>query len=989
MNEGTSLFKRKFANIRKVGTHSMKSINGTFRDTSSYRSLEETRLDNSTTFYQPVGDISRLTGVHPSDENIVADESDILRNIEFDASDLNAFIVRSVSEDFLSKKILYQSNLSFVNDIVRNKEIKLVRSVLIAIERREVELHALKNQLRRLQSEFSHRKTMTSNNDLAKTTDIINSVRENTIKTTERIENWAKFVSSAWATTGDVSHRYMTAVESTAGKDYCVIVTTNSELLYNASRPMHSNIVRYCRGPEPSKHIHNIRLVGVYSTKVEAMEAFNQAMNESQNDDVGKLKQDPRMLISIRPCKKHILISSAGVPRSMPCETCTARHFEASFEVKGNVNQNLKYPKFIWCGQNYIDKIWNDMTQLEGNMMLKTIFTDTSFRANPLLLTEDSSAFIMPTAGLAPVQLADTHADVYSYLMNTSQLQQQGKKDLVKKRYWDRLENALKILTTCSLRPSTTTHSLESDMAEVTGLRESKSTSNLLRSEIFYSHHGLSLSVTAERQKHSYRVKGIWCRSDRGEFAGLRKGRHARHFQYQNDLLIKGRKKRKQVQDMTEKIRACIALGVGNVQPEDIEALIEEARLLQDDTLELDIIQAEKHLLLSRMTEDIARLCQRLYRGHVGRRIARQVLEEKIERERRFRIRNEVTVATAASFVSSVLKQCVLALRHTIQKPFLTRGVTYSGTTCIVSISSRSSDLRKPINDVCMSCQTKSSSSKFNIVKQGQEAARPPCTCNLFKNQEEWLVESYDPISRNRLTNYLSLEYVDFCLRQNLRDRALWLNVKSMNLESSKQFIAPSTNSHSRNVDVIARIQAKFQNQYGSYFYREYDDNIASALTRATNQRSIHLRKSIWKNPDKIIDIKQSPELWKPNEKWEPLSSFHVLIQERADLQQVISELELTCQHYREMSNDRNEEKLAYEAILDMNYMLYEDALATYLKLVDQLEVATLRIRTVMNYSLETIIIATQEELGIIEDWKQSWDDFENGNAWGKSKVNM
>ena len=93
------------------------------------------------------------------------------------------------------------------------------------------------------------------------------------------------------------------------------------------------------------------------------------------------------MFANVRPCRKHYIIRSNGVPADLPCEQCSAKQaLEPPQYVPHIYDETL--PIYIWSQKNYLEKIWNDLNFLSENIFLRKALPDLEIEFNPLLLNK-------------------------------------------------------------------------------------------------------------------------------------------------------------------------------------------------------------------------------------------------------------------------------------------------------------------------------------------------------------------------------------------------------------------------------------------------------------------------------------------------------------------------------------------------------------------------------------------------------------------------
>ena len=102
------------------------------------------------------------------------------------------------------------------------------------------------------------------------------------------------------------------------------------------------------------------------------------------------------MIVGLRPCGKHYLVRSNGVAHDVKCEQCALEiDYKNSKEIIPHVYPEGILAQFIWRGENYMDKMWKDLDFMDGIFLLKNVFPDEEFSANPLLLSNEKITRVM------------------------------------------------------------------------------------------------------------------------------------------------------------------------------------------------------------------------------------------------------------------------------------------------------------------------------------------------------------------------------------------------------------------------------------------------------------------------------------------------------------------------------------------------------------------------------------------------------------------
>lgn len=172
------------------------------------------------------------------------------------------------------------------------------------------------------------------------------------------------------------------------------IAKRSSQELYALSQAVNSSVKKFSRDMEPVKYATEIKLVGVYDTKDEAIAAFDQAFGEIPQEYMllADIKAVNKKQIGLRRCGQHYIVRSSGVPQDMECEQCALikqQQAKAASAVP-ELYQEEPVSQYIWNGSNYLEKMWTDLDFLADVEYLKRALPGENFQANPLLLSNES-----------------------------------------------------------------------------------------------------------------------------------------------------------------------------------------------------------------------------------------------------------------------------------------------------------------------------------------------------------------------------------------------------------------------------------------------------------------------------------------------------------------------------------------------------------------------------------------------------------------------
>ena len=267
-------------------------------------------------------------------------------------------------------------------------ESELSREVTLRIETREQILFELG-----VEAEKAHRVYLEShdvdvnNKNFVMISDLLrkmDALREATVNVAESLGAWTRLCHKQQNPRPSES----VAEKSTAKppREYSVAIAVKGAELYPASEAIVSGVKKYRRSRQQPKVSTDVKYVGLYKKKQEAIDAFIVACSQVPLEKRAFVYGDqPPMYIGLRECGKHYLVRTDGVPSDLPCEHCQANKFSKPNDiVKASASERL--PQFLWHGKNYLEKMWGDLKFLEKCAPLGKYFPEYRIDGNPLLL---------------------------------------------------------------------------------------------------------------------------------------------------------------------------------------------------------------------------------------------------------------------------------------------------------------------------------------------------------------------------------------------------------------------------------------------------------------------------------------------------------------------------------------------------------------------------------------------------------------------------
>lgn len=770
-------------------------------------------------------------------------------------------------------------------------ESELSSEVVEAVEEREEAVEDLKHVVKEMENRYFAEGLEAAGALLEHFEEAMQQIRLHTIDFSDAYGAWAR-----------VSSKIGRTEKEPRGRDRphsVVIAFHGAHDLYPASEAVHSNVKKFSRGLEGAARSVELKYVGVFDSREDAVQAFDKALAEVPEEHwlLADKNAISKSLIALRPCKKHFLVRSSGVPADLKCEQCEGKKTVENANMTAKLYNN-PFPPFIYKESNYLEKVWTDLAFLQDFECIRKLYPDFHFDRNPLLLDSSSSEQLVnslrksstknkkqnnvdPLSDLKGKreQLHDAlvfsksyrekkleelklskfanhpwHPDhAISHLSKSLQQTLKEKPNSTKRSKssglklsastsflpdileysdqlrsssagnigtWsidlggitqDRLQRALSILGQTNQAPKKTDkllplnvekdksllsqqfhttsyeaghdhhssnahapplhgHTNMKETSKSTAGAKDKSLENTLdveavkrarhkkyvhdnvetrpkaAVETFLSETGAQMQLVKDRFMPAYRTDEIFCRTDVGEWAGLSKGRAMRAFEFQEDLVKKGKEKEEFRKRIQQELRKAVNINIVYCDVDAINELINIAKSVRSSVLGLDVIQAENYLHRFAGVCKYSLRIQSIFRGNQDRKIVHQIKSE-IRKKKKHRITTEKESYKMAQIIMPELVDRVYQSRFKKKlKPKFSCVANLSGFLCVITIWQAARPFRKPVNTLCPSCKTLVAESRLNRLDNTIANQRTPCTCENINGSEEWLVRFYFPL---------------------------------------------------------------------------------------------------------------------------------------------------------------------------------------------------------------------------------------------------
>lgn len=274
-----------------------------------------------------------------------------------------------------------------------------------------------------------------------------------------------------------------------------------------------------------------------------------------------------------------------------------------------------------------------------------------------------------------------------------------------------------------------------------------------------YRHRGAQLVLEQNRKRHPFRMDGVFCRQDRGEWAGqVHMSVNAKKFvarRMLDKILERRNEQRGRIGRMMHKL---IEQGqpIHRLAGPRLRALLSTARGLGGDRLTIDIMDAETVLRLFGRVEKSATDIQALVRGVFGREASKRFMAMKRKEVRLRRITMTAAGAVAEEVVEDVLQNASRRARRAIRRPVTARvGVFQDRRKMIVSavpleqrsVAGGAPKATTEWAQLCSACQGRSAHGVWSCKNNTGEIFRGVCSCKTVRPPESVRLTAYDPVA--------------------------------------------------------------------------------------------------------------------------------------------------------------------------------------------------------------------------------------------------
>eukprot|EP00752_Nemacystus_decipiens_P007282 g6518.t1 len=466
-----------------------------------------------------------------------------------------------------------------------------------------------------------------------------------------------------------------------------------------------------------------------------------------------------------------------------------------------------------------------------------------------------------------------------------------------------------------------------------------------------YRHRGAQLVLEQTRKRHPFRMDGVFCRQDRGEWAGqVHMSVNAKKFvarRLLDKVLERRNEQRGRIGRMMHKL---IEQGqpIHRLAGPRLRALLSKARDLGGDRLSIDIMEAEAVLRVFGRVEKSATVIQAFVRGVFGREASKRFVAMRRKEARLRRITMTAAGEVAEEVVKDVLQNASRRARRAIRRPVTASvGVFQDGRKMIVSavpleqrsVAGGAPKVTTEWTQLCSACQGRSAQRVWSCKNNSEEIFRGVCSCTTARPPESVRLTAHDPVTGEQVYMTISGKH----LAKYLLNKRATAGVDGQPTTSLSGYIDVTSPAAREHVIAAARLLPL-----------PWDAALG------------------YGNPKREAGMIQ-------RRFWEPYD-------EARKVQKMAEEAKMDQLQLREASLVAEEAAAKAASIAEAARALHETWLMNAEHVAGRRRDLVLKFLSECEKSREALAFSRnsvqQMEDRDAEDWTQGWDPFENGNNW-------
>lgn len=516
-----------------------------------------------------------------------------------------------------------------------------------------------------------------------------------------------------------------------------------------------------------------------------------------------------------------------------------------------------------------------------------------------------------------------------------------------------------------------------------------------IETEVGYFYRGAFFAVPQMRAPPAHRIDDVWCRSDVGEWHGLSKGRAMRSYEFQENIKLQGRLKNEERKRLQMMIKRHIENDIVYTDVAALKSLIVQSKEIRGSVLALDVIQAEQFLKYRVHLIITIRKMQAMARGTFSRRRVRKMKAALKSAALRLK---QVEIESISLSRKIVPRMILDGISSALAKLTATRfriTMNFSGMVTVLTIRKAVRSEKRGFY-LCPACTRQDIVKVLDRANKCFRSETAACTCRWWQGEERWTVQIFDPLSHKEelitLTMSQVREHIEFItaaeplMNQEYRQRAL-IGKSFDRLQALFDASFVTFDGQLEHSNSLARRRAAEESCILPLVPRVVAEDVLEATRRRQNfnlaiDRILPFGFQYTDGPltvTAIDHIEDSVAL----KQWEPIADLEFACRHVAAVKHHIIILETRVQNTRQIMIQADSSLFKHVTRnTELDTMRYEDSRTAFLRLDEDIKIARDRIQRAMKYQKEGITSFQLEEINSKLDWKQSYDEKEDGNAW-------
>lgn len=556
-----------------------------------------------------------------------------------------------------------------------------------------------------------------------------------------------------------------------------------------------------------------------------------------------------------------------------------------------------------------------------------------------------------------------------------------------------------------------------------------------------FTDQGGQLHLSTTRPVPAFREDDMFCRTDEGEFAGMYQGRSSRQFADQAKQFAVNKAKEHERKHFQNLIRKAISKPFHPDHIEMVKEIIAQAKEVRGSVLQLDIVQAENYLLKYTAMVRYSIWVQAVHRGNHDRNLARRLLAEHVRKMEGNQLTHFYAYDLAMAMVPNLLEMQTSKAKTKRAHAVYRFVVNMSGFLCVISVYRAAREMRKPVQEMCMSCQTNTvlryhkndctpipTSSSGAGAETGDPIAgrvgmsnnkpvkkkskpvvdlasihpnkpavvRTPCTCTLLLPPESWHVTFYFPLERKTQSKAYSVSEVAKLLTYVEQAKAMQSpnTAKKMLIGESFDVLAPLFGEEkagttfakawlaaAKEASVLPRLRTKLPEEIAAVIGDGKEQNIDSAFAAVNVPRDLAPRYPNQTHSQyHHVDRNKAEQSPQNNDvyTWQPLHDLESLQLSMKNTGELLTRQQGKLAVIKHNAHEAEVSFADSNAQYEHRQMMLEDHFATLRRLDELIIFETKRNQEILQYEKDLQTYIANLENNTAIDFKQAYDGQES-----------